>query len=87
MEGEVEVVVTKRDIFVDSERIAKGTELIVRKGKNSEYYTIAKDCLPDSIKKKFHDGYPIVVHHSLVTKPKVIEAVNLDDLMSVLEVM
>ena len=82
---ETKVVITTRELFVGDERIPEGTELMVSE-RDSEYYTTMLDCLPGSIKKKVRNGYPILIRRNYVTEPENIEDVNLDGLLSVLEV-
>ncbi|MBS4879412.1 MAG: hypothetical protein KH138_03715 [Firmicutes bacterium] len=82
---EVKVVTVKRDVFIGGERIVEGTELMVSE-RNQGYYTIMRDCLSDNIKKKVEDGYPIVIHRSLVTEPEETKDVSFDGLLSILEV-
>ena len=81
---ETKVVITTRDLFIGDERIAKGTELMV-KDRGSNYYTISSDCLPSRVKKKIKGSFLIRVYDWYVKETEDVADVSFDNLLSVLE--
>lgn len=85
-----DVVALVKDVYVGTTLIASGTEITIAEKSDykSDYYVIERDSLPNNVRKRLHDGHPVIIHRDLITEScgRVADDIDIESLMSVLEV-